>query len=102
VILTTLFLVGAKNVDSWHARKGNLQRAFPLDILMVPSYAFTITADGERLTCDGFSLGETVRLGNFESFANYFSGLSLSPRRGDIPVVGHDRGLHRRVPHGVK
>jgi hypothetical protein len=36
----------------------------------------TITADGECLMWDGFSLGETVH-------ANYFSGMSLSPRTGD-------------------
>jgi hypothetical protein len=28
MILTTLYLAGAKNTDSWHARKGDLQRAF--------------------------------------------------------------------------
>jgi hypothetical protein len=36
-ILTTLFLAGAKNTDSWCARKRDLQRAFPLDVSMVPS-----------------------------------------------------------------
>jgi hypothetical protein len=35
------------------------------------------------LTCGGFSLSETVRLGNFEFIADYFGGLSLSPSRGD-------------------
>jgi hypothetical protein len=35
-ILTTLYLAGAKNTNSWHARKGDLQRAFPLDVLMAP------------------------------------------------------------------
>jgi hypothetical protein len=65
------------------ARKGDLQRIFPLDVLMVPSSAIAITADGERLSCGGFSLGETIRLGNFEFIADYFGGLSLSPKRGD-------------------
>jgi hypothetical protein len=37
VILATLYLAGAKNSVSWRARKGNLQRAFPLDVLMVHS-----------------------------------------------------------------
>jgi hypothetical protein len=82
-ILTTLYLIGAKNTNSWHARKGDLQRAFPLDVLMVPSSAIVVAADGERLMCGGFSLGETVRLGNFEFNTDYFNGLSLSPRRGD-------------------
>jgi hypothetical protein len=43
----------------------------------------TIAADGERMTCGGFSLGKIVRLVSFEFIANYFGGLSLSPRRGD-------------------
>jgi hypothetical protein len=72
-----------KNTDSWHARKGDLQRSFPLNILMVLSSVTTVTIDGERLTCDGFSIGKTVRLGSFEFIANYFGGLILSPRRGD-------------------
>jgi hypothetical protein len=50
---------------------------------MVPSSAIAIGGDGEHLTCDGFSLGETVHLGNFEFIADYFGGLSLSHRRGD-------------------
>jgi hypothetical protein len=37
MILTTLYFAGAENTDSWHAKKGDLQCAFPLDILMVPS-----------------------------------------------------------------
>jgi hypothetical protein len=81
--LTTLYLAGAKNIDSWHARKGDLQRAFSLDALMAPSSAIVITADGEHLTCGWFSLSETIRLMNFVFIAGYFSGPSLSPRRGD-------------------
>jgi hypothetical protein len=49
---------------------------------MVPSSAITVAADGECLTCGGFSLGETVYLGNFECITDY-GGLNLSPRRGD-------------------
>jgi hypothetical protein len=83
VILITLYLASAKHTDSWHARKGDLQRAFPQDIPMVPSSMITITTDGECLTCGGFSLDETIHLGSFEFIAYYFSGSSLSPRRGD-------------------
>jgi hypothetical protein len=54
VILTIINLAGAKNTNSWHARKGDLKCAFPLDVLMVPSSSLTIAADGERLSCDGF------------------------------------------------
>jgi hypothetical protein len=80
-ILITLYLAGAKNTDSWHAKKGDLQRAFPLDVLMVPSSVLTISTDGERLTCGGFSLSETVCFGTFEFITDCFGGLSLSPRR---------------------
>jgi hypothetical protein len=50
---------------------------------MVPSSVITIAADGEHLTCSGFSISEIICLGNFEFITNYFGGLSLSPRRGD-------------------
>jgi hypothetical protein len=56
-----------------------LERAFPLVVLMVLSSVITVTADGERLTCGGFPLSETIFLGNFEFITDYFSGLSLSP-----------------------
>jgi hypothetical protein len=46
---------------------------------MVPSSTITVAADGECLTCGGFSLSEIVHLGNFEFIVNYFGGLSLSP-----------------------
>jgi hypothetical protein len=84
VILTALYLTDAKNIDSWRDRKGDLQRAFPLDVLMVPSSTLAITTDGEHLMCDDFSLGETVHIGSFEFIADYFGGLSLSPRRSDL------------------
>jgi hypothetical protein len=50
---------------------------------MVPSSSITIVDDGEHLTCDGFSLGETVHLKNFEFIIDYFDSLSLSSRRDD-------------------
>jgi hypothetical protein len=45
---------------------------FPQAVLMVPSSSFIIVADGERLMCSGFSLGEPIRLGNFEFITDYF------------------------------
>jgi hypothetical protein len=83
VILTTLYLACAKNTDNWCTWKGDLQRAFTLDVPMVPSYAIAIAADVERLTYGGFSLGKIVHLGNL-FITDYFSGLSFSPKRGDI------------------
>jgi hypothetical protein len=49
VILTTLYHADAKNTDSWHTRKGDLQHAFPLGIPMVPSSVLAIAVDGARL-----------------------------------------------------
>jgi hypothetical protein len=65
---------------------------------MVPSSAIIVTVYGECLTCSGFSLGETIRLRNFELIADYFSSLSLScrgggPRSWAQLVAGH-------LPHG--
>jgi hypothetical protein len=79
VILTTLYLTGAKLTDSWCARMGDLQRATLLDVSMVPSSSIAIIADGECLACGGFSFGEPILLGNFEFIVDYFSGLSPSP-----------------------
>jgi hypothetical protein len=74
-----------------------LQRASPLDVLMVPSSAIVIAADDECLTCGGFTLGETVRVRNFDFITDYFSGLSLSHRRGDTGTTfmgtTHNRAL---------
>jgi hypothetical protein len=55
-------------------------------VLMVPSSSIVVAADGECLTCRGFSLGEPIRLGNFEFIADYFNGLSLFPKRGNEGV----------------
>jgi hypothetical protein len=79
VILATLCLLGAKNTGSWHARKGDLQRAFPLGVPMVSSSAFAIATDGQRMSCDVFSLGETIHFGSLEFITDHFSGQSLSP-----------------------
>jgi hypothetical protein len=48
---------------------------------MAPSFALTVAADGEHLSCDGISLGETIHFGSLEFITDYFDGLSLSPRR---------------------
>jgi hypothetical protein len=54
---------------------------------MVHSSALAISIDDERLTCVGFSLGETIHLESFEFIANYFSSLSLSPTRNDAQLL---------------
>jgi hypothetical protein len=46
---------------------------------MVPSSVLAITVDGERLSCSGFSLGETICFGSLEFIISRFGFLSLSP-----------------------
>jgi hypothetical protein len=46
-----------KKHQQLRARKGDLQRSFPLDVPMVPSSSIAMTADGVSLICGGFSLG---------------------------------------------
>jgi hypothetical protein len=51
-----------------------------LDVVpKVPSSAFITAAGSEHLSCDGFSLGETIRFGSLELITDRFSRLSLSP-----------------------
>jgi hypothetical protein len=55
-----------KNTNSWHARKGDLYRAFHLDVPIVPSSVTTAAANDECLTCGDSSLGKTIRLGSYK------------------------------------
>jgi hypothetical protein len=100
-ILTTLYLTSAKNTDSWYARKGDLQCTFPLDVPMVSSSTLIVVADGERLSCGGFSLDEIVCFGSLDFIADYFGGLSLSPRRdgSDTTFMG---STHNRSPSPLR
>jgi hypothetical protein len=74
-----------------------LQRAFPLDIPMVPSFVLAVSNDGERLACGGFSSGETIHFGGVEFIVDHFGDLSLTPRGSDSdatpmgaqPTMGH-------------
>jgi hypothetical protein len=79
MILTTLFLACAKNTNSQRIRKVDLQRAFPLDILMVPSSVPIVITSCEHLSSDVFSLGQTIHFRSLEFIADHFDGLSLSP-----------------------
>jgi hypothetical protein len=64
----------------------------------------TIAVNGERLTCGGFSLGDTIRLENFEFIVDYFGGLSLSLRRGDkgAAFMGSTRSGTTSPPWAMK
>jgi hypothetical protein len=61
---------------------------------MVPSSALVVAADGERLSCDVFSLSKTIHFGSFEFIAERFSGLSLSPMGDSLgaAIMGSTHG----------
>jgi hypothetical protein len=92
VILTTPLLVGAENTNSWRTRKEGLQHAFSLDIPMVPSSRLAFFANGEHLTCSGFSLSETICFGIFEIVGEIY------PRYCRLPVTAHNSRCDRFAP----
>jgi hypothetical protein len=73
-----LYLASAKNTDSRHARKGDLQRAFPLDDLMVPSLKLSFIANGDNSTGVGLDPGHTIHFGSLEFTTDRLIRLSLS------------------------
>jgi hypothetical protein len=64
---------------------------------MVSSSVITVTADGECLTCNGFSLGEAIHLGNFEFIADYFDGLSLPPPKRSDARIAYMASTHKEA-----
>jgi hypothetical protein len=79
-ILTTLYLANAKNTNSWHARKRNLQHAFPLDVAMVPSAKFSFIANDNNTTSVRLAPGSTIYFGSLKFIVDRLGRLSLSPR----------------------
>jgi hypothetical protein len=80
-------LTGEKNTDSWRTRKGDLQRAFPLDVLMVPSPKLSFVANGNNQTDVGLILGSTIHFGSLEFTADHLGHLSLSPQEWDSRTI---------------
>jgi hypothetical protein len=64
-----------------------LQRAFPVDVLMVYSPKLFIVANDNNLTAIGLALGKTIYFGSLEFITDHFSRMSLSPREADSGVV---------------
>jgi hypothetical protein len=80
----------------------HLQRAFPLNVLMVLASVLNVAAGGEGLLCGGFSRGKTIRFESLEFIADHFGSMSLSPmwdgsntvvmdsaRGGPLPLCPH-------------
>jgi hypothetical protein len=54
---------------------------------MIHSSMLVVTTDGERLTCGGFSLDETIRFGSLEFIINCFGSLSFSPKENNSSTI---------------
>jgi hypothetical protein len=54
---------------------------------MIHSSMLVVTTDGERLTCGGFSLDETIHFGSLEFIINCFGSLSFSPKENNSSTI---------------
>jgi hypothetical protein len=90
--LITIYLAGAKNTDSWHARKEDLQRDSPLHVPMVPSPKLSFIANDNNPTGVGLAQGNTIDFGGLEFIADRFGHLSLSPSGEELRCHVHRNG----------
>jgi hypothetical protein len=90
-------LAGAENTDSWPARNWDLQCAFPLDVMMVPSLKLCFLANINNPTSLGLALGRTIDFGSLEFTADCLGRLSLSPQEGDSSTIFIGM-VHSRTP----
>jgi hypothetical protein len=75
-----------KNTDSWCARKGDLQHAFPQAVLMVPPKLLFIANSNNPIGV-GLAPGSTIHFGSQEFITNHFGHLSLSPQGRDSDAI---------------
>jgi hypothetical protein len=80
-------LAGVENTDSWHAMKGDLQRASPLDVPMVTSSKLSFIANASNLIGVGLTLSEAIHFGSLEFTADHLGRLSLSPKQWDSGAI---------------
>jgi hypothetical protein len=85
--LTTLYFTGAKTTDSWHARKGDLQHAFPLDVPMVYSLKLSRIANCNNPISVSLARSETICFDSLEFTTERFGHLSLPLEGGDSGIV---------------
>jgi hypothetical protein len=80
-------LAGVENTDSWPSRNWDLQCAFPIDVLMVPSPKLFFLANINNLTNLDLALGSTIDFGSLEFTADSLGRPSLSPQEGDSSTI---------------
>jgi hypothetical protein len=68
-------------------RKVELQRAFPIDVLMVPSLKLSFVANGNNPTGVGLTPGGTIHFGSLDSTIDRHGRLSLSPQGWDANAI---------------
>jgi hypothetical protein len=85
--LATLYFAGAKDIDGWCARKGDLHWAFPLDVSMVYSPKLTFITNGNNPIDVGLAPGETICFGSLEFITDRFGRSSRSPKEDDSCAV---------------
>jgi hypothetical protein len=76
---------------------GRFVACFPLNVLMVHSSKLTFVANGNDLTDNGFTPGETICFGSLEFTIDRCENLSLSPDGNDSGVVFIGM-VHNRSP----
>jgi hypothetical protein len=76
-----------KNTDSWHARKGYLQRAFPLDDLMVPTPKLSFIANNNNPTDVGLAPDSTIHFDSLGFIADHLGRLSLFPQERELGAI---------------
>jgi hypothetical protein len=68
-----------KNIDSWHARKEDLQSTSSLYVPMVPSPKLPFVANVHNPTDVSLDPGSTIHFGRLEFTIDRLGCLSLSP-----------------------
>jgi hypothetical protein len=71
-----------KNTNSCRARKGDLQCAFPLDVLIVYLPKLSFVANGNNLTSIGLAPGKTTCFRSLEFIADRLGRILLSALEG--------------------
>jgi hypothetical protein len=86
-ILTTMYLVGAKNTNIWCVRKEDLQCASPLDVLMAPSPKLYFVANDNNSIDVYLAPGSTILFDSLEFTPDRIGCLTLSPLEWDSRTI---------------